>query len=282
MTMVRAGSAAIAVLALAGCVRVEANTSIGTDDTFSQHAVFAITDAVAAQVGREAGVNVSDLTESLVESDAFKDLQATYPDQVTIADYEDGDLHGIELTITDLPLSEFNGAASEVTAGLGATASIEHVDDTYVVTMTAVDGEDGALPGGGSLLSSLDAMGVSAANLSVVASSIDFGVSYTFPGLVTEATSGTIDGNTATLALTDLTSGTDIRIVGGDSTQRDWWPLIKWLLIAAAFASVIGGATLLVRQDQRRQRTNSLPPPVVTEQVNQTSESDDGENPRQS
>lgn len=264
----RLAVAALAALALTGCVRVEADTSIGSDDTFSQHVIVAFTDEVATQAGQRAGVDVDGLTKSVEDSPELAALQAKYPDQVTVADYTDEDLHGIEITVTDLPLSEFNGAASQLTAGLGASASIEHVDDAFVVTMAAPDPADGepgdpAQSGIGGALEGLDAMGLSGANVAALGSSIEFEVSYTFPGLVTEASAGEIDGNTVTLGVSDILSGADIRLVGGDADQVDWWPFIKWALIVAAFASVIGGAMLLVRQDKRRQHSNTLPPPVV-------------------
>ncbi|WP_430868109.1 LppM family (lipo)protein [Demequina aurantiaca] len=257
--------AAITAVALSGCVRIQADTAIGSDDTFSQHVIVAFTDAVASQVGEQAGLNVDDLTDSLADSQEFTDLQDKYPGKVTLEDYSDEDLHGVELTITDLPLSEFNGAASQVTAGVGATASIDHVDGEYIVTMAAADGGEGAPGVGDGALGGidLDALGLSGANVAALGSAIEFEVSYTFPGLVTEASAGDINGNTVTLGVADVVGGSDIRIVGGDSKQIDWWPFIKWALVIGAFASVIGGATMLVRQDKRRQRSNTLPPPVL-------------------
>ncbi|WP_061963142.1 LppM family (lipo)protein [Demequina aurantiaca] len=260
---------ALAVVTLAGCVRIDSDTSIGSDDTFSQHVIVAFTDSVATQVSQQAGINVRELTGSLGDSAELKDLQAKYPDHVTLEDYEDEDLRGLELTMTDLPLSEFNEAASQVTAGFGATASITHEGDSFVVMMAAPDPADAeASPSPGASdgpLGDVDlgALGLSGGNLAALGSAIDFEVSYTFPGLVREASAGDIDGNTVTLGASDVLSGSDIRLVGGDSTQIDWWPFIKWALIIAAFTSVIGGAALLVRQDKRRQRSTSLPPPEV-------------------
>jgi hypothetical protein len=266
---------ALTALALSGCVRVVADTSIGAHDTFSQHVIIAFNDSVATQVGQQAGIDVEDLTDSLASSPEFSALQTKYPDQVVIDDYTDEDLNGVELTMSDLPLSEFNDTASQATAVIGSSASIEHTDGAYVVTMNAATADpaaqtEGATAApdpdallGGAGLGDLESLGLSDANLSMIESAIEFEVSYTFPGLVTEASVGDIDGTTVTLGISDLTSGTDIRIVGGDSPQIDWWPFIKWALIIAAFASVISAAGLLVRQDQRRQRTNNLPAPVA-------------------
>ena len=267
-TGARLAAIALTALLLTGCVRIHADTSIGSNDTFSQAVIIAFTDAAASQVSQQAGVNLDDLTGGLRDSAELKGLQAKYPDQISIEDYTDEDLNGIEVTITDLPLSEFNGAASQLTSGLGVSASIERMGDEYVVTMAAPaaggrqESGSGDDPLGGLDLGSL---GLSGANLAALGSSIDVEVTYTFPGLVTEASAGDIDGNTVTLGVSDIVGGDDIRIVGGASDQIDWWPFVKWALIIAAFASVIGGATLLVRQDKRRQRSNTLPAPVVGE-----------------
>lgn len=272
----RVAAAAVTALALTGCVRIQADTSIGSNDTFSQHVIVAFTNQVAAQVTQQAGVDVRSLAAGIEESPQFTDLQDKYPGQVTLADYSDEDLHGIELTIEDLPLSEFNGAASQVTGAVGATASIERVDDSFIVQMGGadspaepgggVDGPDATPPPGiGDALDGLDldSLGLGGGSLAALGSAIEFEVSYTFPGLVTEASAGDIDGNTVTLAVGDLLDGKAIRIVGGASDQTDWWPFIKWSLIVGAFVVIVGGALLLVRQDQRRQRSNSLPAPVV-------------------
>lgn len=260
----RIRTAALGVLVavgLTGCVRVEADTSIGEDDTFSQHIIVAFNDSVADQVSNQAGIDAGSLSGDLASDAGFSDLQAKYPGQVELKDYSDEDLNGFELTLTDLPLSEFNGAAGDVTAGLGASASIEHIENAFVVSMSSdpdalLDSTSDAGP-----LGSLGTLELSASNLGFIESSIEFAVTYTFPGLVSEATAGKIDGNTVTLGLSDLTAGGDIKIVGGDSKQIDWWPYIKWALIIAAFASVIGAASLLIRQDQRRRSTNTLAPP---------------------
>jgi len=248
---------------LTGCVRVQADTSIGEGDTFSQHIIVAFNDSVADQIGGQSGIDADTLSGDLTSDAGFSELEAKYPGQVELKDYSDEDLNGFELTLTDLPLSEFNGAAGDVTAGLGASASIEHIEDAFVVSMTSdpdalLDSNSDAGP-----LGDLDALGLDASNLGFIENSIEFAVTYTFPGLVREATAGDINGNTVTLGLSDLTAGSDIKIVGGDTKQIDWWPYIKWALIIAAFGSVIGAASLLVRQDHRRRSTNTLPPPVV-------------------
>lgn len=265
----------LTALTLSGCVRMLSDTSIGADDTFSQHVIVAFDNSVADQFGGRTDGGGEALTATFANDPLFVKLQQEYPEQVVLADYADGDLTGMELTMTDLPLSVMDGWGSAVTTAVGGDTSIEHVGDTFVVTVS-LPSADALADGAGDLtglvpegaptgsLGGLGMLGSADANMSLIDNAIEFEVKYTFPGLVTEASAGDIDGRTVTLSLTDLAAGTDIRLVGADSPQVNWWPYLKWALIIAAFASVIGAATLLVRQDQRRQRTNTLPEPGTT------------------
>ena len=54
-TLARLGAAAIVTLALAGCVRVDTDTQIHADDTFSQHAVIAFAPDLMGQLGDLVG-----------------------------------------------------------------------------------------------------------------------------------------------------------------------------------------------------------------------------------
>ena len=247
------GAAAVAVLALSGCVRTTVDTTISSDDTFSQHAIVAFTDDVAAQVGNQAGIEVTDLREQLEASPDFADLQERYPGQVEVVDYTDEDLSGIELTITGLPLEEFNSASNQAATGLTGGATLTREDDTFVVAMAPPEGMN------------LEDVGVTQSQLNLLASSLDVSVSYTFPGPIESATAGTVEGHTVTLGIADLTGGTDIRIVASAGDSINWQPILTWGGIALAFILVIGGATALIIQDRRKSLTNTLPPHDVTD-----------------
>ncbi|WP_062130897.1 LppM family (lipo)protein [Demequina aestuarii] len=246
------GAAAIAALALTGCVRTTVDTTIGADGTFSQHSVVAFSDDVAAQIGDQAGMDIGALFEDLDSSPELAALEEEYPGQVLVEPYDDGELAGVELTLTDLPLEEFNAAAEQTASGIGGAATLTETDGQFIVEMMSPEGVD------------LDSLGVSESQLGLLESSVEVAITYTFPGLVEEATAGEIEGNSVTLGLTDLASGQDIRIVAGADDQFDWGPLLKWGGVVLAFILVVGGAAALIIQDRRTHRRSALPPPSTT------------------
>lgn len=271
------GAAAIAALALTGCVRTTVDTTIGADGTFSQHSVVAFSDDVAAQIGDQAGMDVGALFDDLDGSPELAALEEQYPGQVLVEPYDDGELAGVELTLTDLPLDEFNAAAEQTASGIGGAATLTETDGQFIVEMMSPDDLD------------LDSLGVSESQLGLLESSVEVAITYTFPGLVEEATAGEIEGNTVTLGLTDLASGQDIRIVAGANDQFDWGPVLRWGGIVLAFILVVGGAAALIIQDRRKHRQSALPPPATTEdphgpgmlgdgRIEDTPAGDDGEN----
>lgn len=239
-------------MALSGCVRVLADTTVHADNTYSQHLIVAVSDQAAAELGGQAGGDVSEFFDQATNSDEFQELVAQYPDSVIVDDYSDGELEGLEVTIESLPLEQFNEAATSITGALGASATLERQGEQFIVTLVSDAGQNlGELEGAGG-------------NLALLDSAIDFEITYSFPGLVSEATAGTISGKTVTLGVSDLLENPDIRIVAGAEPAIDWAPIIRWTLIALAFAVIVGGATVLVMQDRRKQRRTHLPPPRTT------------------
>lgn len=241
---------AAALLVLTGCFRTTIDTTVSSDDTFSQHAVVAFDPSAAAQVGAQAGIDLSTVLDDVREDPAITELQERYPDRVVISDFTDGDLQGIEVTVTDLPLEEWDSAVATVPL-MSESAGIDRRDGTFVVTMPALGGlpEMGMLPSG---------------SLSLIESAVDVALTFTFPGPVTSASAGTIDGRSVTLTASDLLTATDaITIVADDTGGIDWAPILRWGLIALAFLLVIGGAAALVWQDRRARRGSSLPPPTT-------------------
>ncbi len=248
-----AAATAVIAVALTGCIRTTVDTTISPDDTFSQHAVIAFSDDLAGQIGEETGVETGGMFEMLTDSDEFAALEEKYPGKVDVAEYDDGELRGVELTLSDLPIEEFDNTAEQTASGVGGNATLERVGDQYIIEMASPETGD------------LDSLGITESQLALLASSIDVRISYTFPGLVEEATVGEIDGHTVTLDITDLTAGQDIRIVAGAVDAFDWGPLLRWGGIALALILVVGGALALIIQDRRKHRRSSLPPPTTTE-----------------
>jgi len=247
-----AALATLAVAALAGCVRFTSETSIKADDTFTQVAVIAATDEALEQLGALGPMDLANLKGTLKSSEGYLALVAAYPGQIDVEDFAEDDLRGITITMTDLPLEEFEQSFAQLTAQLPftANATIARTEETYVVSLPAGSAPDG-----------LAAAGVSAGQLELLGTAVDVRVTFSFPGLVTSATAGEIDGKSVTLGISDLLSGDDITIVAGAQDQMDWEPWLMWGGIGLAALVIVGGATALIVQDVRRHRSTKLPPP---------------------
>ncbi len=261
------------MLALSGCVRLDSATELSADDTFDQHLVIAfapdINEQLSSGLGSGLGSGIdseedsddategfsldsldpSSLYDELADSEELQALEDEYPGQVEISPYDDGELVGVELTLTDLPLALYEEALDTSAAGLGFAATVTHEDGEFVVTIPADDSRDAS------------SLGLTAANVALLSSAVDVSVEFTFPGLVTEAPEGTAEGQTVTLGLKELMSPDEIRIVASDSDQIYWTPILTWGGVALAAIVIIGGATLLVLQDVRARRRTALPAP---------------------
>ncbi|WP_084079398.1 LppM family (lipo)protein [Demequina sp. NBRC 110057] len=243
-----AAAALVAGLALTGCVRATVDTTIGADDTFSQHTVVAYSDDAAHQLTDYLGADVDALVGGIADSDDFLAFQAAHPGQVTLADYDDGELTGVELTLTDIPLDDFTEASTQALASVDASATLSDDDGQYVLTVTRADGAD------------LSALAPGGANLELAEAAVDVAATFTFPGLVTEATAGDIDGHTVTLGLADLATTPEIRIVADATPAVNWGPILVAGGVALGLAVIIGGAAWLIVDDRRTSRRTSLPP----------------------
>ena len=247
-----AALAVLAVAALAGCVRLTSSTEVHADDTFSQEAIIATTEQARQQLGGLANLDFGDLKGAITSSKEYLSLVAEYPDQIAVDDYTEGDLTGVKITATNLPLDAFETTFAQFTARLPFTAkaSLVHLEDAYVVSIPT-----------GELGGALSKAGVSAGQLELLGSSIDVALTFSFPGLVTSATAGEIDGNSVTIDLADLAQGSDITIVAGAAPETNWKPWLMWGGIGLAALVIVGGATALIVQDVRRHRTTALPAP---------------------
>ena len=251
----RQGAVAVAVaVALSGCVKVVADTTVHADDTYSQEIVVAANQEALAQAAAQGGADVPvDLLGAADSDQPFADLTQQYPDSITVEEYREDDLEGVAISVDRLPLSEFETAANAATASAGVNATLVREGDDYVVTLVTTD------------VPAFDQAGAAGGNLSALESAIEFEIIYRFPGQVTEASAGEVKGNQVTLGLSDILETQDIRIVAGADPSINWGPLLQWGLIALGFIVIIGGAALLVLQDRRKRHATHLPPPRTTE-----------------
>lgn len=248
----RIGAIAATTLALSGCVKATADTTFHEDETFSQHAIVAYEPSIADDVSERLGFDVDTVIGSLDESPEFLALQEEYPGQLSLTDYDDGEMTGVELTVTNMPLEAFSEASEEVLSSVGVSASVTLADDQYVVSVTQSSSDALAL------------LSVSPEQRELIAGAVDVSASLTFPGEVQSATVGEVAGSTVTLGLADLATTPEIRIVANAQASLPWDTILTWAAVVAGFAIVIGGATALIIQDRRAARRTTLPDPVTS------------------
>lgn len=236
--------------ALTGCVRFESANTFTADNTVTQELTIAMTPQAAEQLDFDLEMLTA---EALIDSGAS--ALGVDPSKVTIEDYVEGDRRGVHIVASDLTLEEFNATAqsgaSEVAPGIGTPMTVDRDGDVYVVTIPADANRD---------LS--DVQGASAIGL--ISDSIDFAITFTFPGPVKSTTAGQAEGKTVVLGLEDLLTPDEIVIRGQATDAIAWGPILKWAGIAAVVVLIVGGAAFLIWQDKRRTSRNTLPPPVIT------------------
>lgn len=157
-----------AVLALAGCMKIDYTATLHSDDTVSWTMVMATSDALAQQMGMDP----KDLWQS-VGADSTSDL----PDGTTVEDYTQDGYTGVRMTAENQPLSAASGTDGALT--------FTREGDEFVVSgnldLTDTSSElDTADPQTQAMLDSFQ---------------VRFAV--TFPGPVSE-NNGTLDGTTVT------------------------------------------------------------------------------------
>jgi hypothetical protein len=249
-SIARAAALLTVATLLTGCVRFQSTNTFTADDTVTQDLVVALTSDAASQVG----IDLDTLTAATLTGTDAAGLGVD-PAKVLIEDYSEGDRRGVHILATDLTLDEFNTAAqagvSDVAPGLGTPMTVVRDGDVYVITIPADPNRDVS-----------EVQGASAIGL--ISDSIDFAITFTFPGPVKSASAGQVDGKTVVLGLEDLLTPDEIVIRGQATEGIAWGPILKWGGLGAAAIIIIGGAALLILQDKRRTSHNTLPPPVET------------------
>jgi len=185
----RIGAFVALVFLMTGCIKLNMNLGIDSDNTVSG----------TVEIGVQK--DLIDLTGQNVEDLLGRDapLPSNAPG-VTVEPFDDGEFAGRQFILEDVPIEEFNSGgivgasgatgASGPTGGAGAGESLQiaREGDTFVVTgvldlSSALSGVTGPLAG------------TSGARFF---ESADIRIAITFPGEVLEAPGGEIDGNTVT------------------------------------------------------------------------------------
>ncbi|MFN3866062.1 MAG: LppM family (lipo)protein [Demequina sp.] len=226
--------AAVTVLALTGCVRVEMNVTLAEDDTASGDFIFAVSQELLAIAGEEGLEDLLGADETIPGGTTERYESAD--------DNGDGspDFVGSRTTFSGLPLEDFDAA--------GEGLRLSRDGDDYVVSGAADDlsGQTGGeeLPADAS------------ATLSV-----------TFPGKVSHH-NGVLDGTTVTWNLLEQPGELEAR---GSATAGGEFPLWMVLVIAAIIGIGAGIAGVLIMSGRRKtvdeSRVDSGVPPMTVPSV---------------
>jgi LppM domain len=249
-TVWRTGAFVALVFLMTGCIKLNMNLGINSDDTVSGTVEFGVQKELLDLTGQ----NVEDLLGS----------DAPFPSNapgVTVEPFDDGEFAGQQFIFEDLPIEEFNsggiaGASGATSvAGAGDELQIAREGDTFVVTgvldlSSGLSGVTGPFGGTGG---------------AQFFESADIKIAITFPGEVLQAPGGEIDGNTVTyvpefgerLEINATGSAVDngeaADVVGGSDS---FLPLI--LIIGAVVIVLLIVFLLVVRS--RRNRVGAEPP----------------------
>jgi len=178
----RIGAFVALVFLMTGCIKLNMNLGINSDNTVSGTVEFGVQKELLDLTGQ----NVEDLLGS----------DAPFPSSapgVTIEPFDDGEFAGQQFMFEDLPIEQFNsggiaGASGATAGGAGDTLQIARQGDTFVVTgvldlSSGLSGATGPFGGTGG---------------AQFFESAEIRIAITFPGEVLQAPGGQIDGNTVT------------------------------------------------------------------------------------
>jgi hypothetical protein len=181
-TASRIGAFVALVFLMTGCIKLNMNLGINSDNTVSGTVEFGVQKELLDLTGQ----NVEDLLGS----------DAPFPSSapgVTIEPFDDGEFAGQQFIFEDLPIEQFNsggvaGASGATAGGAGDTLQIARQGDTFVVTgvldlSSGLSGATGPFGGTGG---------------AQFFESAEIRIAITFPGEVLQAPGGEIDGNTVT------------------------------------------------------------------------------------
>lgn len=160
----------LVAVSLAGCVKMDMQLDLQSDDTVDGSMVFAVSSALAEMTGQDPATIAEQMSADTLDMD-----QGTITSQKP---YDDGEYVGSEITFEGETLDSFAGTTGE-------ELSIVREGDEFVVSGTMDLSEEALGAGeGGDMMAGL-------------MEGFDVQISITFPGKVSEH-NGELDGNTVT------------------------------------------------------------------------------------
>ncbi|MCA5892021.1 DUF3153 domain-containing protein [Isoptericola sp. NEAU-Y5] len=208
--------ATVGLLALAGCMKVDMDMTLSSDDTVSGSVVMAVSNRLAESMDMEPGE---------LWQQGSGELGSDLPEGATQEPYADDEYTGTKYTFTDAPLDQFGADDSE-------TLSITRDGDDFVVAGT-MDMSD---------TSQLESLPEG------VRDAFDMRIAITFPGAVdADATNGAIEGTTVTWA-PKIGEANELKARGSAVAGNDFpW----WLVGLVIGILVIALVVVLVVRSQR-------------------------------
>lgn len=255
----RVGAFAALALVLTGCIKLNMDLVINSDDTVSGVVQFGVQKELLELTGQSAEDLLGDAP---LPSDA---------PGVTTEPFEDEEFAGQQFNFESVPIAQFN--QSQVTGATGLTGvpatdtlTITHQGDTFVVA--------GVLDlSGGDITGATNPFGGTGAEL---LESAEIRVSITFPGDVIEATGGQIEGNTVTyrpqfgdrLEIDATGSAIDDGDAEAAAGGDDGGSNLLLILIIAAVVVVLAVVLFLILRNRRGGGSTGFgeaPPPTTPE-----------------
>lgn len=215
-----AGVAGLAVV-LAGCMKIDLDYTVNTDDTVDGTMIMAISRDLAEMSGE---------SDSLVEEMLGED---DIPEGATAQRYEDDDFVGAEYTFDAIPLDELNLDTSDT-----ESLTIVHEGDEFVVS-GVMDLSD----------SGMDDLGDDAGAFGQgFLDSLEIRIAITFPGEIIEA-NGEIDGTTV---VWEPVAGErlDISARAADSGGAGGLPVWAWIVIGLVVVAAIAGLVYVLTRSR--------------------------------
>ncbi|MEU7826193.1 hypothetical protein [Catellatospora sp. NPDC049133] len=221
---------ALAAFSLSGCMKLDMNMTVNSDDTVDGTIIMALDKSVLQLSGKSPEQAFDDAGDSLAE----------LPKGAKTEVYDDGKYYGKKIIYDDLPLTEFN-------TGEKGSPSITHANGKYVFTADLDTGADG--------------LGPQAEMVKPFLSSLQITFAVTFPGKVIEHDAkAVVDGNTVRWNVA-LGGKNELRAVAEEGSAFPW--LVVAVVGGALGLAVIIGIVFLAVWLTRRKAPTAAPDPYA-------------------
>ncbi|WP_144119618.1 LppM family (lipo)protein [Catellatospora sichuanensis] len=197
---------ALAAFSLTGCMKLDMNMTVNSDDTVDGTIIMALDKSVLQLSGKSPEQAFEEAGDSLTE----------LPKGTRTEVYDDGKYYGKKIVYDDLPLTEFN-------TGEKGAPSITHANGKYLFTADLDTGADG--------------LGPQAEMVKPFLSSLQITFAITFPGKVVEHDAkAVVDGDTVRWNVA-LGGKNELRAVAEEGSAFPW-------LVVAVVGGVLGLAVI--------------------------------------